>query len=330
MTVESSTYDSSGSYQQIDGNSDSFTGNIPILAPSEMGVKKLSYTVTLHLQTTSFIPGMRKLLDMVGEKGGYIEYANVTGYDLRYPPVERAADFRFRVPSEQLGEFLVEIENNYNLWYLLQETADDTARYQLDDTRLDDLREQERRLLDDLKKTYDAKERLNIESRLSEVQSSIRRLSASQASIENNVVLSTVNIKLFEVIITDPESVVTVPFVENLRGVASNSIDTFINILQGLVIAIVVLSPFIIIVAVVGGIVLLVNRMIKKRKRERAGNKKVENAQSEYNISNEPSELKLPNETGEPSELKLPSETGEASELKLPSETGEPGEPKNK
>ena len=169
----------------------------PILTPAEAGGRRLVYTVSMYLQTTDFLPGMRTLLDAVAETGGYLVRADVRGYDLRNPRPERSADFRFRVPSEQLPAFIVVIENHYNIWSLQQEMEEATARYQQTTWGLDDLREQERLLVEALE-TAEGDEHVAMLDSLREVRSSIRELEAAQTEIMDTVIYSTIDIQLLE------------------------------------------------------------------------------------------------------------------------------------
>ena len=89
-------------FSPSDIQSDESIVQFPILTPSQADGRKMIYTVTVYLQTTDFMQGARKLLDTVGNLDGYILSANVDGRDMRYPEVERRADYEFRVPTEQL------------------------------------------------------------------------------------------------------------------------------------------------------------------------------------------------------------------------------------
>ena len=262
------------SYAYDESFDDEIVAPLPILAPSSAKGKKMVYTVTLRLQTTSFMAGMRKLLDTVSEMGGYIESANVEGRDLRHPYEERNAYYSFRIPSERLAEFIIVIENNYNLWSLQQETQDTTSRYQRADSDLEDLRAQEQRLLEDLDKTEDPNEKLALELKLSNVQSSIRELNALQASIDTAVFYSTVNVYLYEVIILEdyePEPELT--FGEKFNNAIVKSTNSFVVFCQWVLLAIIAALPVLLILAIIAGIVLIIIRLIKRCREKRRATK---------------------------------------------------------
>ena len=183
-----------------DAATDSDYFSFPILTPSDAGDRRLIYTVSMQLQTTEFLPGMRLLLDTVAEAGGYLISADVFGSDLRRSRTEQSAIFRFRVPTEELGTLIFVVENNYNIWSLHQHMWEETARYQQTGWTLDDLREQERDLLEMLE-TAEGDDYISINDHLRDVRRSIRELEASQAAIVSDVIYSTVDIQLFEVLL---------------------------------------------------------------------------------------------------------------------------------
>jgi len=182
--------------------------SLPILTPSDAGDRRLIYTVSMQLQTTEFLPGMRLLLDTVAEADGYLVSADVRGSDLRRTRTEQSAVFRFRIPTEGLASLIFVVENNYNILSLQQGMQEETAQYQQTGWTLDDLREQESELLEILE-TAEGEAYTAANDRLREVRRSIRELEASQAAIMSNVIYSTVDIQLSEVLV--PDDIVSSP-----------------------------------------------------------------------------------------------------------------------
>ena len=171
---------------------------IPMLTPSNAGDRRLVYTLNIQLQTTEFLPGMRLLYDTVAQAEGYLVTADVRGYDLRAPgQIERRASFRFRIPTEQLPEFILILENNYNIWGLQQAMEERTAAYQTGGWVLGDLRAEEALLLEAIEEAPE-EEQAGLEERLARTRREIRELEAAQAIIMSDVIYSTVDIQLFE------------------------------------------------------------------------------------------------------------------------------------
>jgi hypothetical protein len=241
--------------------------SLPILTPEEMGGKKLAYTVELLLQTQSFNAGMRSLLTTVGDMGGYVVSAEVTGRDLHTPEheFERYASYTFRLPSARLSEFLAFTEDNYNLWHLTQSTREATAQYQEAELNLPDLREQERRLRADIAAGGDEELRARLEKQLAETQASIARMAASQAQIEDSVIYSMVNVILYEVILPeDGEPLPPLTFSQQLLHTARGSVGGLLAFGRGLLIVLVAAGPALLLIAFVFIIVWKLYRMLKK------------------------------------------------------------------
>ena len=244
-------------------------GFLPILTPSQMGGRMMSYNVTLNLQTTDFVPGLRILLDTVGRTGGYLEFEHVRGNDMRNRPSARSADYSFRVPSERLNDFLVIVENNFNIVERLIVPRDDTAAYRQADTRLDDLRGREQRLTADLGRTgLTPEQRLEIEQELTRVRMQISDLAQQQSAIEHDVIYSVVSVALHEVIFTEDaeEEELDPTFGEILEGRVGRSVNAFLVFCQGLLLAIIAIAPVLVVVAILGVVALIIVRIVKKCK----------------------------------------------------------------
>jgi hypothetical protein len=249
--------------------------DIPILAPSQAGGKRLAYTVTLRLQTTEFMEGYRTLLDTTNLLRGYPTRVEVHGRDMRGAETERRADFALRIPVERLHEFLKMLEDNYNLWDLTLTAADHTIGDRSADLRTADLFGQERRLIESLLLAEDTEDRLDIERRLSEVQSAINDLLTRQMRTDDEVRYSTAMIQLYEVILPEDceecgeceecfeEPPVT--FRERVSDRTSRSIDAFVAFCQGLLLAVIAIAPVLVVIAVFGAIALVIIVIVNKR-----------------------------------------------------------------
>jgi len=172
-------------------------GAIPILLPSESG-RQLVYSVDLVLQTTSFMSDVRLMLDTIGEMDGYSERVLIEGNSLHRLEIERSGSFIFRVPNEQLSDFLVFVEDNYHVVLLDKELMDFTTAYERNESNLTSLREQEQRLEERLENREGNV--TQIESDLVEVRRQIRDLEEANTTIDRNVDYTTVTVRIDEVI----------------------------------------------------------------------------------------------------------------------------------
>ena len=256
--------------------------NLPILTPSEAAGRRLIYTLTLNLQTTEFMHGVRTLLDAVEDSGGYLMSAIIEGRDMRSPEVERMGDYEFRIPTVRLSDILIVVENNYNITRLQQSAEDVTPRYNRSGMRLEDLLEQERRLIDALSGELEAaEERLSMERMLSDVQNQISELFTYQSSVDDSVMYAKVIVHLREVIFVEEEPVeveADPTFGERLGNRVSRSASAFVRFCQGVLMFIIAIAPALVVIAILAIPALLIVRRVMKRR-------KVESAQPNQAVS---------------------------------------------
>ena len=238
-------------------------GPLPMILPSETG-RQLVYRTDIHIETTNFMPGVRQLLDKVAELNGYSERVIVNGHHLIWPYHERNAFFRFRIPTENLNDFLVFVENNYNLVLLDKEMIDMTTTYERKIANLEDLYEREQQILEELEdEDGDATQR-----DLDQVRSQIRNLEATTAELEHDVIYSNIRVYLGEVIFPeDEEEVEPMTFGERFRETVDSSLSSFVAVLQVLLIIFTAMLPWLTPLVVIGLILFFAFRRKKKKKK---------------------------------------------------------------
>jgi len=242
-------------------------GPPPILTPGDSGGRRLLYTVDMQLQTTDFMSGIRLLYDTISELNGFIMNEQVYGRDLRTPGYERSASYTFRLFTDNLPEFIVIIEDNYNLLSRQLYAEDVTAVHEYQGYTLGDLREQEERLkkqLDD--DDLDADTITDLERALIEVQAFIRSLEMQQSTLDDDILFSFINIQLFEVIFVeeeDEEEEVVLTFGERFLQESLKSWDGFVAFLQGFSIVFIRILPTLLILGVITVIIVLIVRKYK-------------------------------------------------------------------
>jgi len=211
--------------------------------------------------------GRRTILNTAARLNGYVERANVHGRDMRSPWTERNAGFTLRIHSDNLAEFIVVMEDEFNLLFFNQDGNDVTAEFEHTEATLDDLREQEARLRDVLEDgTMSDTERRNLNRQLSEIQSNIRNRERQRNIFDDHIHYSTVNIRLFEIILPEdaPEPPEEVPFGVRFGEAIGNMAAGFVRVVQAIVIGVVSILPAIIILAVIVIVVIIICRKAKK------------------------------------------------------------------
>ena len=177
-------------------STDIFT--LPIITPGEANGQRWAYSVSMHLQTPEFLPGVQLLTHTIDAMNGELDFMILQGHDIRsHRRAERNVSMRLLIPTEEMTAFVYLIQNNFNMLDFEQHRQNETARHQSTDWTLDDLREEESWLLERLEDAEgDAYQALS--ATLRDVRSMIRELEATQTAQARDVVFSTVDIQLFE------------------------------------------------------------------------------------------------------------------------------------
>jgi len=242
----------------------------PIRTPSEDMDRRLVYTVAMRLQTPEFMSGMRQIQETVGEMGGYITYQEIWGDDMRDPRRERSSHMTFRIPTENLRDFLIMIEDYYNILWLLLRANDETIAYDHAGLSVDDLRLEELFLIDEIELAETPGQRTSLQRRLTNVRNEIRNFELRRAAIVDAVIYSTVDITLFETIIAEEaeeeeeEVIPEITFGERVNYAVSRSVSGFVDFVQGVVIFVILILPALVVIGAFAGIAFLIFRAVKK------------------------------------------------------------------
>jgi len=240
---------------------------LPMLTPSDSRGKRLVYNVDMQLQTTEFMPSIRTLFTTLASMGGYVETEMLQGRDMRFPGTERHVIYTVRIHSDRLSEFLVVIEDNFNLVFRNRVGTNVTVDFEHTEATLDDLREREVRIRNILEDgSLNNTERRNYNRQLEEVQSNIRNRERQRNVFDDSIHYSTLTIQILEVILPedapDPEPDLT--FGERFGEAARNMGNGLLRGLQTLAIGIVLILPALIILVVIAVVVIIVYRRTKK------------------------------------------------------------------
>ncbi|MFV0400190.1 MAG: DUF4349 domain-containing protein [Oscillospiraceae bacterium] len=233
-----------------------------LLAPENAAGIELSYTVDLHIQSTEFMAGIRTLNTTVGDMQGYTVRASVQGRDLLRIDYPRTASYSFQIPSANLSLFLVAMEDNYNLLQMEQSAEDITTRHQQTDNRLEQLQEQEQRLIEAVAATEDPEEKSNLEYQLMDVQSQISALQSSSDQMSRQVHYSTVNVTLSEVIV--PVETPEPTWSERLGEVKTATGLRFLSMAQGSLLFLISALPTLAVLLILAVIAFIIYRIWKK------------------------------------------------------------------
>ena len=244
---------------------------MPIITPSDESGRRLIYNISMRLQTSEFEPGIVALRNTVYGLGGHTREKEIIGHDMRAPYGNRQADFIFRIPTENLTEFIVMVENNYNIWRLRMSVQDETVTYQRTDFDLQELRDLEDQLFDLLGQAQDDEEideildamleLFALQDELAHVRRQISEVEISQAQLMDAVIYSTVEIVLLEAFYVE---IAPPTFGDRMRREIASSLAGVAAFAQGFVIFIIVVTPILLLLALCTGLVFFIIRMINK------------------------------------------------------------------
>lgn len=188
-------YDPMGNYgNELSGSGSDSSGSGDVLAN-----RKLIRRITMQAETEDMDALLSDINGRIAALGGYIESRNVqngsqySGY--RY----RSAKLVIRIPAENLDSFVQQVGQTSNVVSTTESSDDVTMQYVDTESRLKVLRTEEARLLQFLSEAQSISEVLEIEKRLTEIQSEIETLTSRLNTYDNLVSYGTVTLNINEV-----------------------------------------------------------------------------------------------------------------------------------
>ena len=213
-----SGYASSGSYEAPAAAEEGYSGETAELAEVEtdglvpMGVtldltaqstpgatdaQKLVYTASVAVDTTDYQATVSALRDLMAATGSFAEYEDEW---IRDSYGCHALDITVRVPAEHYNELMDGIDGiGGTVTNRTSSVTNITRTYNDNEAIIEGLEVQEQRLLEMMGQAETVEDMLLVEERLSEVQTQLNRARTSRASMDADVSLSTVNVRINEV-----------------------------------------------------------------------------------------------------------------------------------
>lgn len=218
---------------------------------------KIIRTVSLTISTRAFDEDFRKLNLAIGEKGGYIEYSNVSAASA----AKRYASITARIPSDKLDAFLEQIQQYGQLGNMTQSQEDVSEKYLDVDTRLKTQTAKIERLQDLLSRATTVSDILNIENEIASTQYQIDRLTGSLRGMDSKVIYSTVSIELYEE--TLPKLPEKPSLWDRITHAVSDTLEMVRSLLGDAVVFLAAILPYLIALIV---LIVIVRLIVKRRK----------------------------------------------------------------
>lgn len=236
---------------------------------SDSGVladRKLIRRINLTAETEDMDALLSQINQRVSQLEGYIEARSVYNGSAYSGKVHRNATLTIRIPADRLDQLVEQLGGISNIISNREESDDVTLQYTATESRLKVLKTEEERLLAFMAEAKTVSEMLEIENRLTEVQAELESLTSQLNVYDNLVDYGTVNLSISEVeqyteLVTEEPTLW-----EQIADGFTGSLRNMGNILKTLFVFAITVIPYLIPLAVVGGIVLLVLKLRKRKK----------------------------------------------------------------
>lgn len=221
------------------------------------------YNASLNMEVKKLTEVQKKVSQLVNQTGGYIVQQNIYQNDEE----RQESSLTARIPQEHFQSFLEKVKK---LGIKIKDeniSGEDVTEEYVDlNSRLKSKKLVEKRLTQFMNKAKDTKTLLQISNELAKVQEEIETIEGKIKYIENQTSLSTVTITLIE-------NKVVVPGLENdklntwekTKKQFMNSINFIISFFSGLFIFIIGYFPVILILGIIGAIITIVWKRMKKK-----------------------------------------------------------------
>ena len=247
-----------GIYEEAQSGSTGGAGGV------ELSDQKLITTMDISAETEDLDALMAELNTQIAELGGYIEYQNTYFGSAYQSHRYRSANLTIRIPAEKLDAFLLHVEGVSNVVSKQQSQENVTLQYVDTESRMNALQAEHDRLLELMDQAGDLSDLLEIEKRLTEVLYELESTTAQLRSLDNQVSYATVELYIDEVTeFTETQEQnmwqrIGSGFVENIRSIGDWLVDVFVWL--------VTYSPQLL---VIGGVIFLIVRTIRRGIRRR-------------------------------------------------------------
>ncbi len=220
---------------------------------------------SIELTVTDTRGKIRDIHSIAEEAGGVISSSNI--YEMREG--QYAASLTLRIPENNFSRVMNELETLGKARNIQTGSEDVTMQYVDLESRLNNQKAQEERLIEILEMAETVEDILEIERELYRVRGEIESMTAQLNRLDDLVSLATIHVNLREEAIPTGE-LTTGPFeglwtriVQTFTG----SINFILNATSIIIIAFSALLPVLIILAVVTFLIIVVIRKLSKRKR---------------------------------------------------------------
>ncbi|MGZ9585056.1 DUF4349 domain-containing protein [Paenibacillus marinisediminis] len=255
------------------GNAIGQTAGGIVEAPTQMN-RKLIYKANLVMEVKGYEEAKQRINDIVHLAGGY-----TLQYNDQVSEYERGGTFVFKVPSSGFQSVLDQINKLEHLRFERSYSANDVTEEYVDlESRLKARRVNESRLLSYMEKATTTEDLLELSNQLAAEQEVIEQIVGRMRYLDNNVEMSTIELRMYETVKAPKQDILTATFGEKISSTLKDSLEALLAVVQGVILIIVALAPFLIVILLLAIPVWLIirrnrhNRQAAKTNRHQAFN----------------------------------------------------------
>ena len=231
--------------------------------------RKIIKNASLSMETMEYDGAYQVIEEITEGMGGYIESPPVEGvslYDQKHGyQSNRYASFTARVPADRLTAYIDALAEEFNVTNKSESGTDITDQYYDTQARLENLKIQEKRLLELLEQAGQLADLLEIERELADVRYEIETITASIKRMDSQVSYSTVNIQLSEVIEYQENTPAPRTFGDRLKDALKGSAENFLDFCEDLLFALIYAAPVLLLLLVIVIVVVMIIKALHKK-----------------------------------------------------------------
>ena len=237
---------------------------------------KLVYTCTMEIQTTEYKKTVQAIREKIRQYGAIIESESEYDNDRNWYYSGHVKNtgtmiltMTIRVPVAKYDAFVTDAGDFGKVTSKSQNVENISRRYHSTEARIEALTKEEKRLNEMMDRADTIEEMIYIEERLTDVEAELNANRTNLAGMDVDVAYSTVNLDVREVLIyTEPEKP-TITFGQRVARAFEESWSGFCDFMEGLLIVIIHLLPFMICALIIVVIIIILNRIADKKHPER-------------------------------------------------------------
>ena len=232
--------------------------------------RKLIRTIRMEAETENLTALLDSLTARIGELGGYVESQQLYNGSAYSNRRHRNLSITVRIPAERADEFVVQVGENANVVSSSEFVEDVTLQYVDTESQVKALETEQARLMELLTQAQNLDEILQIEARLTDVRYELERYASYLRTLENQVSYATIHIYITEVTEYTPVAEEEPTTWERIVRGFGRSLRNIGKLAKELFIVIIIISPYLLVLAVLAAVPLVIHLRYTAKKRKKA------------------------------------------------------------